>query len=186
MAALFAVLLIACTAAPAWAAVQITFYSKELGASFPHAFVTLEGTLDRTGERIAEDYGFSAKTISPAILWGKVGGKVISDHEASYVKASDPHFTVTLTDSEYDGVMATVEKWRAAKQPSYDLDRGNCIHFVGELAAAFGMDGAPRKRLMRKPRSFLEAITEANRAWLIARGAVLHRLSPQPEKRKAA
>jgi hypothetical protein len=186
LAAALAALLLACTAAPGWAAVQITFYSKELGASFPHAFVTVDGTLDRTGERIAEDYGFSAKTISPAILWGKVGGKVISDHEASYVKGSDPHFTLTLTDSEYDAVMAAVERWRSAKQPSYDLDKANCVHFVGELAAAIGMDGAPRKGLMRKPRSFLEAVTQANRDWLAGRGALLHRLAPVPKSGKGA
>jgi hypothetical protein len=82
--------------------------------------------------------------------------------------------------------MATVERWRSAKQPSYDLDKANCVHFVGELAGALGMDGTPRKGLMRKPRSFLEAVTQANRAWLDGRGAVLHRLAPQPESRKPA
>jgi hypothetical protein len=170
-------------AAPAWAAVQMTFYTKELGASFPHTFVILDGTLDRSGERIAEDYGFSAKTISPAILWGRVGGKVISDHEPSYVNGSDKHFTVTLSDDEYDRVMATVERWRTAKQPSYDLDKANCIHFVAELATAIGMEAAPRKGLMRKPRSFVEAVTAANRAWLAARGATIHRLK-EPERRR--
>jgi hypothetical protein len=138
--------------------------------------VILEGTLDRSGQRIDEDYGFSAKTISPAILWGKVGGKVISDHEPSYVKSSDRHFTVTLSDEEYDRVMTTVERWRTARQPSYDLDKANCIHFVGELAAAIGMEAGPRKGLMRKPRSFVESVTAANREWLLARGAVIHRL----------
>ena len=110
--AFLAAALLALAAAPAWAAVSITFYSKELGASFPHAFVILEGTLDRGGPRIEEDYGFTAKTISPAILWGKVAGEVITDHTAGYVKGSDRHFTVTLSDSEYDRVMATVERWR--------------------------------------------------------------------------
>jgi hypothetical protein len=180
---LFATLALAFAAAPAWAAVQITFYTKELGASFPHTFVILDGTLDRTGERIAEDYGFSAKTISPAILWGRVGGKVISDHEASYVKSSDQHFTVTLSDGEYDRVMAAVERWRTARQPSYSLDTANCVHFVAELAAAIGMEAGPRKGLMRKPRSFVEAITAANRDWLQARGAVIHRLK-EPERKQ--
>jgi hypothetical protein len=185
LAWLLAALIFASTAAPSWAAVAMTFYTKELGASFPHTFVTLEGTLDRSGERIAEDYGFSAKTISPAILWGKVGGKVISDHEASYVKSSDAHFTVTLSDEEYDRVMATVERWRTARQPSYDLDKANCIHFVGELAAAIGMEAAPRKGLMRKPRSFVESVTAANRAWLLARGAAIHRLKEPAPARKS-
>jgi hypothetical protein len=174
VAAFLAAALLALTAAPALAAVSITFYSKELGSSFPHAFVILEGTPDRGGPRIAEDYGFTAKTISPAILWGKVAGEVISDHSAGYVKGSDRHFTVSLTDPEYDRVMTTIERWRSAKQPSYDLDRHNCVHFVAELASAMGM-AADTKKLMKKPRSFLEALTARNLAWLTARNATLHR-----------
>jgi hypothetical protein len=177
IAAFLAAALLALTAAPGWAAVSITFYSKELGASFPHAFVTLEGTLDRGGPRIEEDYGFTAKTISPAILWGKVAGKVDTEHSAGYIKGSDRHFTVTLTDAEYDRVIATVERWRAARQPNYDLDRHNCVHFVAELAAAIGMT-ADTSKLMKKPRSFLETLTARNRAWLQSRNATLHRLGP--------
>jgi hypothetical protein len=172
--AFLAATLLALGAAPGCAAVSITFYSKELGASFPHAFVVLEGTLDRGGPRIAEDYGFTAKTISPAILWGKVAGKVITDHTDGYVKSSDRHFTVTLTDAEYDRVMATIERWRSARQPSYDLDKHNCVHFVAELAAAVGMR-PDTKKLMKKPRSFLETLTAQNRAWLAGRDATFHR-----------
>lgn len=175
-----AVALLALTAAPGWAAVSITFYSKELGASFPHAFVVLEGTLDRGGPRIEEDYGFTAKTISPAILWGKVAGKVITDHTAGYVKASDRHFTVTLADAEYDRVMATIARWRSARQPSYDLDKHNCVHFVAELAAAIGMT-PDTKKLMKKPRSFLETMMSQNRAWLTSRNATLHRTGTGPK-----
>ena len=174
-AVIAAALLLASWAVPALAAVEVSFYSHELGSSFPHAFVTLEGTLDRTGERIAEDYGFSAKTISPAILMGRVKGEVTSDHNASYVKGSDRHFTVTLNDEEYDRLIAAVERWRTARQPSYDLGKANCVHFVAELAAAIGMSAAPRKGLMKKPRSFLESVTGENREWLLARGATIHR-----------
>jgi hypothetical protein len=176
IALLFAALL-AVVALPASAAVSITFYSKELGASFPHAFVILEGTPDRGGPRIDEDYGFTAKTISPAILWGKVAGEVITDHSPSYVRGSDRHFTLALTDDEYDRAMATVARWRAAKQPSYDLDRHNCVHFVADIAASIGL-AADTTRLMKKPRSFLEALTEANRARLGARHAAFYRLAP--------
>jgi len=183
--ALLAAALLALTAAPGWAAVSITFYSKELGASFPHAFVILEGTLDRGGARIDEDYGFTAKTISPAILWGKVSGEVITDHTVSYVKGSDRHFTVSLTDGEYDRVMATIARWRSARQPSYDLDKHNCVHFVAELAAAIGMT-ADTTKLMKKPRSFLEALTARNRAWLDGRKATLHRLDALPAQRSKA
>ncbi len=181
--AFLAAALLALGAAPGWAAVSITFYSKELSSSFPHAFVILEGTLDRGGPRIEEDYGFTAKTISPAILWGKVAGKVDTEHSAGYIKGSDRHFTVTLTDAEYDRVIGTVERWRAAKQPNYDLDRHNCVHFVAELAASIGL-AADTSRFMKKPRSYLEALTQANRERLVARGAVLHRLAPPPARVK--
>jgi hypothetical protein len=167
-------------AAAAEAAVQVTFYSKELGDSFPHAFVILEGALDRGGPRVDEDYGFTAKAISPAILWGKVGGKVISDHGPAYVKGSDKHFTLTLTDAQYDSLMAAVERWRKLKQPSYDLNRSNCVHFVADLAAAVGLRIDVRKGLIKKPRSFLEALTDLNRDWLTGHGALLYRRPPTP------
>ena len=177
IASILAALLLVLPAAPVAAKVQITFYSKEFGASFPHAYVVLEGTLDRTGERIAEDYGFSAKTVSPAILMGRVKGQVISDHSESYVKGSERHFTVSLSDHEYDRVMETIGKWRAARQPSYDLNRANCVHFVAELASAIGMSAAPQKGMMKKPNRFLQSITKENTGWLAARGAILHRPS---------
>jgi hypothetical protein len=173
-AAFLAVAFLSLLAVPASAAVQITFYSKELSDSFPHAFVIIEGTPDRGGERIKEDYGFSAKTLSPAILWGKVKGVVLNDHSDSYVRASDPHFTLNLSDAEYDRVLAVVEQWRTAKQPSYDLDKANCVHFVGALAATIGME-VDTSRFMKKPRSFLAGLTERNQAWLKARNAVFHR-----------
>lgn len=185
-ALLLAALLLLLFPSASWSAVQITFYSKEFGASFPHAFVILEGTLDRNGQRISEDFGFSAKTISPAILWGKVKGEVITDHTASYVAASDRHFSLTLSDAEYDAVMATVARWRAHAQPSYDLDRQNCVHFVADVAAGLGLRPQPKKGLMKKPRSFLESLTEANRRWLVARGAVIHRRAASAAGRPAA
>jgi hypothetical protein len=177
LVALAAAAWLALAAAPCLAAVSITFYSKELGASFPHAFVIFSGTPDRGGPRIEEDYGFTAKAITPAILWGKVGGEVITDHSVSYVKGSDRHFTLALTDAEFDRAMATIARWRAAKQPSYDLDRHNCVHFVADLAASIGLV-TDTSRFMKKPRSFLEAMTAANRPRLEARGAVFYRLAP--------
>lgn len=165
---------------PAWAAVEVTFYSHEFGSSFPHAFIIVEGTLDRGGERISEDYGFSAKTISPAILMGRVKGEVISDHGRNYVKGSNPHFTMKLSDAEYDSLIGTVRRWRALKQPSYDLGKQNCVHFVGELAASLGMKAKAVKGLMKKPGSYLSRVTEDNREWLSARGAVFHRPAKAP------
>ena len=157
---------------PCLAAVEIAFYSHEFGDNFPHAFVTLEGVDDRTGERIKTDYGFTATQITPAILLGSVKGEVMSldpKLDAKYLKTSDRHFSVTMTDAEYDSVMATVERWRALKQPSYNLNRQNCVFFVAHIAAAIGMEADTPKSLMKKPRSYLQALAAANREWLAAR-----------------
>jgi hypothetical protein len=159
---------------PAAAAVRITFYSKELGTSFPHAFVTMDGNLDRNGERIDVDYGFTAKSVTPAILFGAVKGEVISDHGKSYIRASDKHFTLTLSDADYDRVLGVVARWRALPQPSYDLDKRNCVHFVADIAAGLGMKVEVPKKLIKKPRSFLNLLTETNRAWLTGRAAVFY------------
>ena len=172
LAIVAAILLTASWSMPAAAAVRITFYSKELGTTFPHAFVTIDGTLDRSGERVDVDYGFTAKSVTPAILFGAVKGEVISDHGKSYIRASDKHIILTLSDADYDKVMAVVARWRALSQPSYQLDNRNCVHFVAEVAASLGMHVELPKKLVKKPKSFLNLLAETNRAWLMARGAI--------------
>jgi hypothetical protein len=161
----------------AFAAVDITFYSKEFGSNFPHAYVALKGTVDRTGEQVDANYGFTATNVSPAILMGSVQGEIMSV-DAKYQSASDAHFTIRLSDAEYDQVMATVERWRTLKQPSYNLNRQNCVFFVAQVAAALGMTADTPKALMKKPRSYLEMLGRANQPWLAARGSTLLRVQP--------
>lgn len=167
LAALFAL-----APAEASAAVEITFYSKEFGTTFPHAFVEMKGQLDETGEIIEANYGFTATHVSPAILMGSVQGEVISLGKA-YIGKSDPHFSITLSDAEYRQVMATVEQWRSFEQPSYNLNRQNCVFFVARVAAALGMKAVTPKELMKKPRSYLQFLKQENQAWLETRGAQL-------------
>lgn len=164
--------LFALVPAAASAAVEITFYSKEFGTSFPHAFVEMKGQVDETGEKIEANYGFTATHLSPAILMGSVHGAVLSLGQG-YVDKSDPHFSITLTDAEYRQVMATVEQWRSFEQPSYHLNRQNCVFFVARVAAALGMKAETPKELMKKPRSYLEFLRQENQAWLETRGAQL-------------
>ena len=159
-----AFLMIALLAAsvPAAAAVQVSFYSRELGGNnFPHAFVSMSGTLDSTGERVDSSYGFTARSVSPAILFGPVSGEVIVEGPRQIAR-SNRQFTVTLNDERYRAVMAVVERWRTRQQPSYDLNRRNCVHFVGEVAEAAGLRVRYDQRLMKRPRSFLIAVREAN------------------------
>lgn len=156
----------------ALAAVEISFYSRELGGNnFPHTFVTLKGRPDSGGEVIDTSYGFTAKAVTPAILLGSVGGKIIYE-PASYIAKSDRQFTLILSDEQYRSVMAVVERWRNKAQPSYNLNRANCVHFVGEIAEAAGLQVDFRKDLMKKPRSFLLAVKADNGALIMDRAAV--------------
>jgi len=148
--------------APAAAAVEIAFYSRELGGdNFPHAFVALHGTVDSTGEAIDTSYGFTAHTVTPALLFGSVSGEVVVEGERQ-IERSDRQFALVLSDERYAAVMAVVDRWRNAPQPSYNLNHRNCIHFVAELAEAVGLRVERADRLMKRPRSFLQHVRELN------------------------
>ena len=163
---------------PAHALVEIAFYSRELGGNnFPHAFVVLTGTVESTGETVNQRLGFTARAISPAILWGSVSGEVIEEPERQIAR-SDRQFALTLTDEQYRAVQAVIERWRNAPQPSYNLNRANCVHFVGELARAAGLRVEVEQRLMQRPRSFLIAVREANQN--ILNPAPAQAATPQP------
>ena len=160
-------LLLVLGSAPAAASVTITFYSKEFDSSFPHAFVLVRGVVDETAEKIDTNYGFTATHVSPAVLLGSVTGEIMTV-SPEYVARSVPHIALTLTDAEYAEVMAVVEQWRGMKQPSYHLNKRNCVFFVADIAATLGMK-VDTSRLMKKPYSFLSALAETNRQWLAAR-----------------
>ena len=151
--AVFAALLLGLQA-PALAAIEIAFHSRERGGSFPHAFIRLSGTLDATGEPVDTAYGFTARALSPAILFGPVSGEVFVESEAR-IRSSERQFRLTVTDDQYRAVMTVVEEWRSRPQPSYSLNRANCIHFVAAVASALDLRVELVPRLMRRPRSFL-------------------------------
>ena len=135
--------------------VEIHFYSKDLAKTFPHAFVRLTGT------GLDTNYGFTAERVSPAILMGPVKGK-IQTVPPDYVARSQRHFSLSLSDEQYRLVLAVIEQWRAAPQPSYRLNSSNCVHFVASVAQALGLNAAPAPQLIKKPRSFLEKVTHDN------------------------
>lgn len=175
--AFLAGLLMVFAAPGARAAVEISFFSHELGDTFPHAFIRLRGTDDRVGAKVENAYGFTAVTVSPAVLMGSVHGEILSSKPA-YIAKSNEHFRFTLTDLEYDDILRGVHKWRTLKQPSYNLNRQNCVFFVADMAVLLGMTVPMPKALMKKPRSFTDSLVTANRAWLTARGATLLREPP--------
>ncbi len=160
----------------ACAEVQISFYSKNMGSSFPHAYVRLTGTIELTGQAIDENYGFTPVQLTPGILFGSVSG-MIELASTAYIARSDRHFSLRLTDEQYAQVMAIVAKWRNAPQPSYRLNGRNCVTFVADVAAALGLSAPVIPKLMKKPKSYLDAVTELNaatiarlnRAYMLAR-----------------
>lgn len=145
----------------AWAEIVVTFYSHELGSSFPHAFFTVKGKIDATGEEIDDNHGFTAVNVSPAVLWGSVKGKM-EKLKPKYIESSDVRFSVTINDAQYAELTAFIDKWAAEPQKNYNLNRRNCIHFVMEAAATLGLNVNRESKFFKKPRSFLEEVKSLN------------------------
>lgn len=145
----------------AFAEVVVTFYSHELGDSFPHAFFTTKGKIDATGVEVDDNFGFTASAVSPAILFGSVNGKM-DKATPKYIKSSDVRFSVTVNDADYAKLMAFVDQWAAQPQKNYNLNRRNCVHFVMEAAEILGLTVNRQSRLFKKPRSFLEEVKSLN------------------------
>jgi hypothetical protein len=146
---------------PAHAEVVVSFYSHDFGDRFPHAFVVLKGQIDATGETVDTNYGFTATSVSPAILMGSVKGAVQTS-KPQYVAKSDRQFDVVVNDETYALVMAKVAEWRDRKQPSYSLNKHNCVHFVMELAEVVGLKVDRNSKLFKKLKSFLMEVKGLN------------------------
>lgn len=157
---MLASLLLLCFAS-AQAAVTVSFYSHDFGDRFPHAFIVMKGRLDATGEAVDVNYGFTAVSVSPAILLGSVKGKVESS-KPDYIAKSDRQFDVVVDDATYARILAKVAEWRDREQPSYSLNKRNCVHFVMELAEVVGLKVNRKSKLFKKPKSFLQEVKELN------------------------
>lgn len=148
--------------APAQASVTITFWSHELGNSFPHAFFTLRGIPDAGGPSVDVNYGFTAKALSPALLFGPVAGK-LDIARPTYMNGSDAQFSTVMTDAQYGAVLRLVDAWSEGRPDSvYRLADHNCVTFVREAARLVGLKGVDQPRLMKKPRSYLKAVLAEN------------------------
>ncbi len=152
--------------ATARAEVVIGFYSYDLDVGlvthFPHAFVTLTGTT-ADGQAVDENIGFTARSVSPALLMGAVKG-MMENKPAKYIAASDRQFELKISDEQYRGIKAITEKWAKLEGKSYHIDRRNCIHFVGEVASFLSLQVDLSKKLIRKPRAFLQRVLALNPA----------------------
>lgn len=135
-----------------------SFTGSMLIGRYPHAFVVLEGTRTADGVEVNENYGYSAAKTSLAVLSRPVPAMIYVE-KPKQVKNTNRHFTVPISDATYFAIRAEVEKWR--NEP-YDLDKHNCVHFVGRIAEIAGLKVAYLKALMRKPKQFLNQVTRDN------------------------
>lgn len=145
------------------AEVVATFYSHDFGDHFPHAFIKLKGKVDGTGEVVDTNFGFTAVSVSPAILMGSVKG-MIETKDAKYVAKSNPHFTLRLSDADYRKLIDHVERWRSLPGKSYSLNKRNCVHFVMEAAALLGLSVNRNSKFFKKPKSFVLEVMKLNPA----------------------
>lgn len=151
-------------ATPAQAAVTIYFHSFNgsfVWGRYPHALVVFEGTLDETGERIQENFGFSATTSMGAIS-GRPTHHVMLREDQAQIARTNRHFGVVLTDAQYRALRAEVDRWENQPGPYYDLDERNCIHFVARLAQMIGIRADVPQRFLRRPKAWLNYITGLN------------------------
>ncbi|QIG53997.1 hypothetical protein G6N82_07375 [Altererythrobacter sp. BO-6] len=150
-------------ASPALADVQLSFHSfngSVLVGRYPHTFIVLEGELEN-GQKVNENYGFTAKSAGPAVLNGPVEHDILIE-KPKYISSTNRHFTVTITDAQYRKIVAEMKAWRDAPGKYYDLDTRNCIHFVGAMAQIVGLKVEYPKDMLRRPKKWLNYITSLN------------------------
>lgn len=162
-APLFALLMLIWSG-PALADVQIHFHSVNgsvLVGRYPHTFFVLDGELESTGEPVNENFGFSARKVTPAILSGPVEHMVLAEKE-KFIKKTNRHFTLTITDAQYHAIIKEVRAWQNAPGKYYDLDNRNCIHFVGKMAQILGLKVEFPDNMLRRPKKWLNHVSALN------------------------
>lgn len=156
---------LALAAAPAaFAKVTVSFHSfngSVVVGRYPHAFVVLEGTEEATGKPVKANYGFTAKSVTPAVLAGPVEHAIWVEKD-KWIAKTNRHITITLTDAQYQRIEREVAAWRNAPGKYYDLDKRNCIHFVGAIAQIAGLKVDYPKEMLRKPRAWLNHVGKLN------------------------
>lgn len=145
---------------PARAEVVLGFWSRDFGSYFPHAFITVKGTVDSTGEVVDTSWGFTLNSLSPKALFAPVKAH-IDITAKNYMRASDVHFTVRLTDAQYLAIKQQAAEW-GEPGSRWSLGKRNCVHFVAEAARRAGLTVVEDKKLMKKPKSFTRSLIPLN------------------------
>jgi hypothetical protein len=161
--------------APSHAGVTITFYSHKfrlidgLASDYPHGFAILSGT-NNAGQPVNVDMGFSATTLYAMALLVPLDGALDDPYTGDYVATATPHFSFPLSEAQYQAVLATADKWRNAKQPSYDFYTRNCVTFIRDIAVAAGLSVSYSRDFIHDPKGFLDDAAIRNRPFLAQYG----------------
>jgi hypothetical protein len=148
----------------AFAEVRIHFHSfngSVLVGRYPHAFIVLEGTLEATGKPVKENYGFTAKSVAAAATRDWVE-HLVEGEEDKYVRSTNRHFSITLTDEQYYDIIREVRRWSMEPGKRYSLSDRNCIHFVGAMAQLLGVKVEYPRDMLRGPKKWLNHIVALN------------------------
>jgi hypothetical protein len=79
-----------------------------------------------------------------------------------YLRSTNKHFTVTVSDTTYHRMMQEMAAWRDAPGKYYELDTRNCIHFVGAIAQLAGLRVDYPSSMIRHPKRWLNHVTTMN------------------------
>lgn len=150
---------------PAAAAVRATFYAHSGNQIrggwllFPHAYVTLTGTVEATGAVVDEAVGFTAKFPGPQLLLFS-GPGVVERPDALYLSEGRAYLSLELSDAVYEAVMARITHWSSPEGSTYSLRRRNCINFIADILRTVGLQTAAENTL--SPNGFLSGTAALN------------------------
>ncbi|WP_114520921.1 hypothetical protein [Altererythrobacter sp. ZODW24] len=147
----------------AMADVTVSFHSfngSMFFGRYPHTFVVFEGQLD-DGTPVNQNFGFTAKTAGPAVLAGPVRHEIVIE-KPKEIRKTNRHFSIKISDAKYRAMVAEMRRWRDAPGKYYSLDSRNCIHFVGKMGEMAGLKITYPKKMIRKPKKWLNYISELN------------------------
>ena len=156
-------MLLALVASPALAQVTLAFHSFNgslFVGRYPHTFIVLAGSL-ADGTPVNENYGYTAKSASPAVLAGPVEHAILVE-KPKYLTTTNKHFTVPNSDATYRRVREEMATWRDEPGKAYRLDEHSCVHFVGRMAELAGLKVDYPKSLIRKPKAWLNRMGGLN------------------------
>lgn len=177
---------VALAGTPAVAAVTATFYAhggNQIRGGwlyFPHAYVTLSGTVEATGEIVDEAVGFTAKFPGPQLLLFS-GPGVVERPDARYLSEGRPYLSLELSDPVYEAVMARIAHWRSPEGSTYSLQRRNCISFVADIARVAGLLTAAENTL--SPNGFLTGTAALNPSAAVVPVVADETETPTPDSR---